>query len=307
MIWDAIDFICRETTLQLKRERLIAIATVSTVAVLLTLLGAIVLFHVNLRLWTKRAGDELDVWVYFSQDVPREQARKQTGEVADWPEVRTARFVPKEEGLKDLQTWFPSTSALSTTDNPLPDAARVGARDPELLLALVRRLEGLSGVKDVVPKSELAESTAGPIAWVIQAKRMVSWGGIAIGFLVAFAGVLIVNNTIRLALHARRRDIYIMQLVGAARGAITAPFLLEGAIHGLLGAILACCLLVPAHMYLRSLVARAAPLGPLFFLAPDQILLPFGLYLLLAGVLLGVFGSALSVRRFLRRRIEWEG
>lgn len=307
MIWDAIDFVCRETVLQLRRERLIAIATVSTVAVLLMLLGAIVLFHVNLRLWTQRAGDELDVWVYFSEDVPREQARKQTTEAAGWPEVRTASFVPKEEGLKDLQTWFPSTSALSTKDNPLPDGARVSARDPELLPALVRKLEALSGVNDVVPKSEVAESTTGPIAWVIQAKRIVSWGGVAIGFLVAFAGVLIVNNTIRLALHARRRDIYIMQLVGAARGAITAPFLLEGAIHGLLGAILACCVLIPAHMYLRSLVARAAPLGPLFFLAPDNMLLSFSLYLLLAGIVLGVLGSALSVRRFLRRRIEWEG
>lgn len=307
MIWDAIDFVCRETALQLKRERLIAIATVSTVAVLLTVLGAIVLFHVDLRLWTKRAGDELTVWVYFSGEVPREQARKEAAEVATWPEVRAARFVPKEEGLEEMRTWFPNTSALTTQNNPLPDAARVGARDPELLPALVRKLEGLPGVKDVVPRSELAESTTGPIAWVIQAKRIVAWGGLALGFLVSFAGVLIVNNTIRLALHARRRDIYIMQLVGAAHGAITAPFLLEGAIHGLLGAALACCVLVPAHMYLRSLVERAAPLGPLFFLAPDSILLPFGLYLLLAGMVLGGLGSALSVRRFLRRRIEWEG
>jgi len=124
-----------------------------------------------------------------------------------------------------------------------------------------------------------------------------------IGFLVAIAGVFIVHNTIRLALHARRREIYIMQLIGAGRGVIAAPFLLEGILHGALGAALSCCVLLPAHMYLRSLSERST----LFLLlAPDNALITFGVGLIVAGAFLGLTGSAFSVRRYLRRKPEWQ-
>ncbi len=93
-----------------------------------------------------------------------------------------------------------------------------------------------------------------------------------------------------------------MQLIGATRPVIAASFLLEGIAHGVLGAMLASCLLIPAHMYLRSLSERSAPF---LLLAPDNTLLSFGLGLTLAGAILGLSGSAFSVRRYLRRRPEW--
>jgi len=295
MVWEEIDFIIRETGLQLRRERLIAIATISTVAVLLLVLGSLVLFYLNLRLWTGRVANEVEIRAYFGKEVSRADAQEVVKGIGAWSEVRSVRFVPKEEALQWLRERLASSSALRGIGNPLPDAVRVQVRGPDLVPRVAKRLASVKGIKDVV-------QSAGFVRWVVKARRIISWSGAIISGLVAIAGMFIIHNTIRLALHARWREIYIMQLVGAARLLVAAPFLLEGMIHGLLGAAIACCLLIPAHMYLRALSARAAPF---LLLLPDRALLTFGLGLLLAGALLGFTGSLVSLRRFLTRRPEW--
>jgi len=294
MISDEINFIFREAARQMRRERLIAIATISTVAVLLLVLGALVLFYLNLSLWTGRIAQELEVWAYFAKDVPRAEAERTAAQVGQWAEVASAEFVPKEEGMKKLRTYLPGSSALRGLGNPLPDGVRIRVRDPRLVPAVAWRLAGLPGIKDVLP-TPLVER-------VIKVKRAITWAGGIIAALVTVAGVFIVHNTVRLALHSRWREIYIMQLVGATRTFVAAPFIVEGLVHGFLGAAAACCLLIPAHMYLRSLSARAAPF---FLLMPDRAMLSFGLCLLLTGALLGLTGSIVSVRRFLLRRPDW--
>jgi len=303
MIWDEIEFIIRETGLQLRRERLIAIATISSAAVLLIVLGSIVLFHLNVREWTNRVSRELEVWAYFDKDVTRLRAESLSREVARWPEVTSARFVPKEEGMKKLQGYLPSSEALRGIGNPLPDGVQVRVIEPKLVPDVSQRLADLSEVKDVVPTPEEAVQEGGLVQRLAKMKLIVAWAGGIIAALVAIAGVFIVHNTVRLALHARWREIYIMQLVGGTRGLIAAPFMVEGAIHGIIGAAIACCLLIPAHMYLRDLSTRAAPF---FQLMPDRALIGFALGLLLTGALLGLTGSAVSIRRFLARRPGWQ-
>ncbi len=301
MIWNAIDFIFRETGLHLRRERLIAISTISTIAVLMLVLGSMLLFLLDIRKWTFRLGDIVEVRAFFERDFPRNQAQELTEEVKGWPEVRTARFVSKEEGWSWFKQNIASSEQLKGLDNPLSDCISVRAKQPELVSDVSRKLEDLPGVKTVVPGR--AESKKGGFLYaLIQFKRIVTYAGIVVALLVSLAGIFIVHNTIRLALHARWREIYIMQLIGANRGVIAAPFLLEGMIHGALGTLLACCILVPAHMYLRSLSAHSVPFMTML---PDNDLILFGLGVLLGGVILGLTGSAFSVRRYLRRKPEW--
>jgi cell division transport system permease protein len=302
MIWNAIDFVLRETVLHLRRERLIAIATVSTVAVLMLVLGSMILFLLDVRTWTQRMGDELEVSAYFERDYPREKAEEAATKVAGWPLVKSSRLVTKEEGWEQLRSTLASGDRLQDLDNPLVDCIRALANDPEGISGIAAQMEKMEGVKDVLPSSGEAQGEDSFARKVVQAKRIIAGAGIAVGMLVALAGVFIIHNTIRLALHSRWREIYIMQLIGATRAVIAAPFVLEGMIHGGLGAILACCVLVPTHMYLRTLSARSAPF---VLLAPDSALVPFTIALLVAGAVLGLTGSAFSVRRYLRRRPEW--
>jgi len=304
MIWNTIDFICREAALHLRRERLIAIATISTVAVLILVLGSMVLFLINLRIWTQRFGEELEVSAYFERDFPRDEAEEITDRVAKWQDVQSAKFVPKEESWEWLKSNMASGATLSDLDNPLPDRISVRAKVPEQLAAIAGELQEIEGIEDVVPSAEDAGDQGGFIHRVVQAKRIVTWSGVFIACLVILAGVFIVHNTIRLALHSRWREIYIMQLIGATRAVIAAPFLLEGMVHGSLGAALAACVILPLHMYLRALSAKSAPF---MTLAPDTILIPFGIGILASGAILGLTGSAVSVRRYLRRNPGWHG
>jgi len=300
----ALDFICREAALHLRRERLIAIATISTVAVLLLVLGAVVVLLIDVRLWTDQMSRALEVSAYFQRDFPRERAEKVAAQIAEWPAVSETEFVPKEEGWEWLKGQLASSAHLKGLENPLPDRVRVHADNPSDVPQIAKQLEELEGVKDVVPSATEAGRRGSFAQRVVQARKAVAYAGVAAGILVALAGIFIVHNTIRLALHSRWREIYIMQLIGATRFIIAAPFLLEGTIQGTLGAALACCILVPVHMYLRGLTARSAPF---VFLAPDSAMLPFALLLLLTGALLGLTGSAVSIRRYMSRRPQWHG
>jgi cell division transport system permease protein len=302
MIWTAIDFVCRETVLHLRRERLIAIATISTTAVLMLVLGAVALFLLDMRAMTQRLGDALEISAYFERDLPREEALQKAAEIADWRDVASVQFVPREEGWEQLRTTLASGGKLEGIDNPLPDCVRVRVVDPELVAEVSAGLEGVGGVTDVVPSASESGARDSFAHKVVKTKRIITWASIVAGALVTLAGTCIIHNTIRLALHSRRREIYIMQLIGATPPIIASPFLLEGMIHGTLGATLSCCLLVPVHMYLRHLSAQSAPFVSL---VPDPVLLPFTLALCATGAVLGITGSAFSVRRYLRRKPEW--
>jgi cell division transport system permease protein len=301
-MWNTVDFVCRETVLHLRRERLVAITTISTIAVLMLVLGSLVLLMLDIRSLTHNLRDMLEVRAYFVRGFPREKAEEEAKAVARWPEVRAARFIPKEEGWRWLSRTIVSSGKLRGMDNPLPDGIAAYVKEPELVPRVAAKLEALSGVKDVIPSAAESKQKGGFTYRLIQGKQILTGAGIAVSLLVALAGIFIVHNTIRLALHSRWREIYIMQLIGAGRGVIAAPFLLEGMLHGALGAILASCILLPAHMYLRSLSAKSVPF---VVLAPDNILTWFGLGLFAAGTVLGLTGSAFSVRRYLRRKPEW--
>ena len=297
MIWPRIEFIWRETLLQLRRERLIAVSTVSVVAVLLVLLGGDLLFLLNLQVWTGRTAAEVEVSGYFAKDFDRLSAQQVAREIATWPEVESARFVPREEAWQQFQRDIAASVKLrGLTASVLPDAVHVRVHDPRQAEPVASKLKATRGIKDVPNRF------GGFARAVVRFRNAVTYAGVVIAVLVGLAGVFIVHHTVRLALYARWREIYIMQLVGATRPLIAAPFLLEGVIHGAIGAWIACCLLLPTHMYLRAMAARSAPF---FLLQPDQALIPFGLYLLLGGAVLGFLGSAFSIRRFLRRRPEW--
>jgi len=304
MIWDSLDFIARETALQLRRERLIAIATVSTVAVLLLVVGAIMLLLFDLTRSTGRIAEELTVKAFFQREHPRAAARKTRARIARWPEVRSAVFVTKEEGWQRQKRSFPRIAALRGIDNPLSDAVAVRVKKPELIPRVADKLARVDGVRDVVPNASEAGQTTSSARKMARVQRAVFLAVVIVSGLVAAASMFIVHNTVRLALHARWREIYIMQLVGATRTMVAAPFLLEGGIHGALGAAVSCCILLPVHMYLNSLASRSAPLW--FSLVPDRALVPLAAYLVLAGAFLGLSGSALSIRRYFRRRPEWQ-
>jgi cell division transport system permease protein len=245
------------------------------------------------RLLQQWAG-EVQLSVYLAPGADLEAAARGAREIAAGREVEA---VPAATALRRLATSLGEEARVLEGVGPgaLPDAVEV--RAPGISLAAARELAGRLAT---IPGA--AEVDFGN-AWLEQLERFVARGKIAALVLfaaLAVATAVLVSNTLRLAVFARREEIEIMKLVGATDGFVSAPFLIEGVLQGLLGAGLAVLALLALHALLVPRLQAAVAIAGGLRLADT---LPPGLVLALvaAGGAVGLLGSALSVARTLRR------
>jgi len=300
----SIDFVLQEAMTNLRRDRTITLATVGIVGVAICVLGAATLFLLNLRLLTGKVARELTITAYLQSDVSRGQAISLRSQIGRWPHISSAKLITKEEGWEKFKKVYLAGQRLEQFPIPFTDAIEVRTAAAEELPGVADRLEALQETKKTVPTPEEIHNLRGLPQKAIRLYRGVNIATLILGGLMGMAGLFIIHNTTRLSLFARRREIAIMQLVGATPEFVAGPFLLEGAAHGFIGGLLACALLVPAHMYLRAAAARSR-LALIQLLPDDQLLLAASAFIA-AGMLLGIIGAWLSLRRFLSHQMESE-
>lgn len=292
MILHRIEFVLREMAIALGRHPLMAFAAVGSAAAALAIVGGAALVWLNLNVWGEQMLSEVRVTAYLRHHLPRAQAMAICREVRGWPEVKSASFVTKEDMLKRFQERLEADSSLlELSPNPLSDAVEVEAVDARQVPALHRELEAKPSVETVMS----AQSTVKTLLTLRRAVRLV---GLVGGGLLVLASLAIIYNTIHLTLFARRREITIMQMVGATDRFVAAPFVLEGVVHGLVGAALACAVLVPGYL---ALAHALTDMLPFFRLIPEHRLVDVAIALVAGGAVVGAGASMLSVRRFLRR------
>jgi cell division transport system permease protein len=292
MLLRTIEFALRQALINIRRHSIMSLAATSTVAIALCIIGAAGLFLLNVNLWTRRVVGEAEVYVYAKQGLARADALALQQKIRSLPQVASAKFVPREDAYRDLQDKLGRGSGLfERLPNPLPDAIHVHTHDPSQVAEVANLVRQWPEVGEVVH----AERT---IRILLGVRRVVGIASTVAGVLLLLAAVLIVHNAIRLTLIARRREIGIMQLVGATPGFVAAPFLFEGAFHGVVGALIALCIIVPGYIYVHRALARSLALVPL---APLSVLLDCSLLLIASGLVITGLASAVSLVRFLRR------
>jgi cell division transport system permease protein len=269
-----------------------AIAAV-TIGVCLLLAGAFALLVANMEAILVRFGEELHVVAYLEPGLPRasldalmERALAQRG-------VETVEYVSAEEAAERFRRTQPERAVMleGLEASPLPASLelRLAAdqRDAAAVRAVTDMLAALPGVAEIGGGNEWIEGYG-------QAVALMRSVGLAIGAVLALATLLIVANTIRLSIYARRDEIDILRLVGASRSYVAAPFLLEGLIEGLAGGTMGLALLWVAWRALAPLLR-----GGLTLLIGDttpEFLSASGCALLVgAGALLGIAGSAAAL------------
>jgi cell division transport system permease protein len=210
------------------------------------------------------------------------------------PHVKSVVFVSKEQALAQQRRQNPAAYALLQY-NPLPDAFHVFPDNPADVLAVHAALTPNGGVVDrsiaaVIDKKSYTKKA-------LELTSAVKWGGVAFAALLTIASIVLVANTIRLSLFARRREVEVMRLVGATNWFIRWPFVIEGILVGTAGALLAIAVLA---------VAKVALLDPLFsgwalVGGVRTIAFPALLAIMMgAGILVSAVGSGVSLRRYLR-------
>jgi cell division transport system permease protein len=287
-----VKFFLGEVLRNFSRNTGMQLTAIGTVAITIVLLGLFLFVRAALADAGNRLLDQIEISAYLRSDATAAQAAAIGGFLAKDPRIASAQFVPKKQGLAELRAR--TRGAIDTellTENPLPDKFRIKVRQPEQVDSVAATVRRLTGVDNVVYGQKIVQ-------------RLLALGGVfrrvGIGLILAFVGVasIIISNTIRLTVFARRREIAIMQLVGATNTYIRLPFICEGLLDGLIGALVALALLAGARAALWPRLLEALPWVQLTAMPVDARIL--AAQLILTGVAIGVLASWISVGRYLR-------
>jgi cell division transport system permease protein len=292
------DYLMRETLLGLRRGGWMNWAAISTVTVLLFLFGLSLQVSWQLEGLLNQFGSQLEISVFLESGVEANTLRPF---VEKMPEVATVAAIPKETAWQELvQEMGISDIQGATTQlngNPLVDQLKVRVRKPEAVQSLAKELAQVNGVDEVLYADEAVQQ-------ISQLNRGLNWVSFGIISMLTLTAIAVITTTIRLIVMARRREIEVMQLVGATMTWIYLPFLLQGITFGVVGALLSWTMIVGLQEFVGHLLSRQADfirfLADGLELSADKVVL-LPLSLLILGVTVGVLGSLFAVRRFALR------
>ncbi|MBV9736595.1 MAG: ABC transporter permease [Candidatus Eremiobacteraeota bacterium] len=292
MDWGKLKFFLGEVGRNFTRNAGMQATAIGTVTVTIILLGAFLYVRGLMMHLSTEVFNQIEISVYLSESATPVQTAALRTTIARDRRVRSVQFVPKKEGLKELRRRMGGqvdTSLL--TQNPLPDKLRVRVRSPEDVSRVAAHIAKLPGVSTINYGQDV-------VARLMQLSSVLGKIGIAIIATFVVIASIIISNTIRLTVFARRREIGIMQLVGATSAYIRLPFICEGFLDGLCGALLALALLAIAKAELMPKLAAALPFVRLGAASID--IWQLALELLLVGGAVGALASWVSVGRYLR-------
>ncbi len=287
-------YFVRKAFSSIREQRFIHLISMGTITISFLLLGAFVLLVINLNTWLLQWGQSLSMSVYLEDGITEKRRNEIHEALKGIPDAEILGFVSKEKAMEDLREAFGAQAALldGFEENPLPASFELVFKEvafrslaPEAVKA---ELEGLPGVREVQYSEQWIERFEGFLA-------MIQVGGLIIGGLLCLAVLFITTNTIKLTIYARRDELEIYKLVGATDRFIKAPFLLEGAIQGVIGGACALACLYGAYrlVSLKPLYASGFPILKVVFLPPG-----ISLGLVVLSLVLGLIGGLIAVGRF---------
>lgn len=297
-MFEQIRYFSRRVLRNIRQTPVLCTAAIGTVAVSLTIVAFFSIVVLNIQKLAAHWSDEIQVVAFLDEEPGAARLAEWRAMIARMPEVEGVVYVTRQEAFRRFGKRLAG-------DVDLLEGFEADILPASLEIALKDRFRTRHGVEAVVQRlrqnPDFSDFSYGQ-DWLERFEsflNLLRLAGATLGGFLLFAALFIVSNTIKLTLYARREELEIMALVGGTPFFIKTPFLLEGALQGVLGGLLA----VAGAFVLFQGFLRQGLAAFLLFSGGDQILfLSFsqqGL-LVLAGLLLGLFGSALSLRKFVR-------
>jgi cell division transport system permease protein len=288
-----ISFFFREAFGSLRRNFFMTIAALVTVLLSMAVLGVVMVFASSIDGMLVDLKSKVEITVFLKDTATADAIEQLQAQIVSWPEVKNSAFVSKDQALERLRDEFKDHPEIldSLTNNPLPASFEISLKDPEKVDAVAARFTGNASVDEVQYGKEIADR----IFRVTTTIRNVM---LVFLILLGAVSILLISNTIRLSIYARRREVEIMKLVGATNWFIRWPFVIEGVTVGLVGAGMALVLVLIGTSFVFGKIRESL----VFMSVPFDQLSPWMLagVMLLAGVLIGALGSGLGLRRFLK-------
>lgn len=280
-------------------NRLMSFASIGTLTACLILVGFAVLFSVNISSAVTYVEQQNELVVFLKDDISAAQQDAVEGKIKALGSVKSYDYISKEKALEDQKEKYgDAVSILSELDkNPYPASYRIKLAELDGMDQVVLDMQGMAGVENVRAPTEVANV-------MINMKNMVTVIGTAIILVLFVVSLVIIANTIRITVFSRRREINIMKYVGAKDSFIWLPFIVEGVILGGISSLLSYGVLWYAY---DSIVKWITGSSSSWIAGISHAIIPFGSicwYVLggfiLFGVGMGVFGSLVSTRKYLK-------
>jgi cell division transport system permease protein len=288
-----LEYFVKETVASIRHNGLMSLASISTVALSLLILGMFLIMVLNLNHMALALESQVGISVYLQDNLSEKDITAIGQQIAKIPGVKKVEFVSKDIALKRFKERLGEQQGILSAlgeSNPLPNGYDIKVDQAEQVKGISEIVANIKGIENVRYGKEMVEN-------LFSITRMIRTIGIVLIVFLALAATFIISNTIRLTVFARRREIGIMKYVGATDWFIRWPFLLEGIMLGFIGAFIAVLLLMKTYSMFTGHVSVSIAFLPI--LPSYPILIYLAVFLLGVGMGIGALGSTISLRRFL--------
>ena len=275
---------------------------ITTVAITLFIVGFFIIIVFDIQGVLSSIKNQVEIAVYLKDNVTDELKTYLENEIKGWDEISQVNFVSKDQALEKFKKENEGSEILKEIQgNPLPASFELELKSPEKVEQVALRfmdkdgnfIEGVDEViygQNYVQKLFSITAIVGTIAFLII-------------LVLLLAAIVLIFNTIRLAIHARRKEIEVMKLVGATNWFVRLPFLFEGFFEGFIGSVISVVLLYFLSNYLLIRVEKAIVdtmhIKDLAILGNNNIILYIYAGLVILGGLLGIFSSGFALKRYI--------
>lgn len=278
------------------RNKGMGLASVTSITAVLIILGLVFIMILSLNnivMDTKDKFDEIEI--FLSDEATDEQIEIITSRIEEQEGVSSVIFQSKDEALEKMKKdWGDEAYLLEGLEtNPLPNTIIVKLKDIEYADSIAEKIKDLEGIEEIQYNQDIIEK-------LVLVANYVKTGGMLVVSILIFISVFIISNTIKLTVTARRREISIMKYVGATNGYIKGPFIIEGVLFGLIGAMLSVVIIYYGYEYFFNAVNdRLYVLFTIYLVPPKVLLKDLSTIFVAIGAGIGALGSLVSLKKFL--------
>ncbi|MBE6022470.1 MAG: ABC transporter permease [Cellulosilyticum sp.] len=295
MKWNTLRYLFKEGIIGLWRNRTMALASIGTIILCLLILGMSYGIGTNIDYLIEQMETKFGITAYLKEGLEAEEITQLKTQVEAMNNVSEVIYISKEDALKSFSedNGDQSLFMMFQEDNPLPASFEIITSNVKEQTALVEALNQLDGIDETV---YFQNETAS----FIRIRNTVSYVCLAILIILVVVGLMLMSNTIKLTVYIRRREINIMKYVGATNSFIQVPFLIEGMLIGLLGALASIVMITVGYDWIMQKVAiMSGALSGLALVPTDNIMQALIPTYLILGVGIGLIGSAVAIHRHL--------
>lgn len=295
MKWYNITYFVREAISSIGKHRVMTIAAVSVIAACLLIMGSFMLVVVNVENMLHEVENQNEIVAFVDETLAPEAAGGLSDAIRKADEnVAEVRYTSKEDALKLFREELGENEDLLDGlegDNPLRNRYSIKLHDISKTQQTADKIKGVEGIADVSARSDISDK-------ILQVRHVVTAICLILIIVLLAVAIFIISNTVNLTLFNRREEIAIMKMVGAGNGFVRSPFIIEGLLLGVMGALIALLLQWGLYAYVAETALQDFPLFH-FVSFGDMVWQLLGTFVVI-GALVGGLGSAITMRKFLK-------